>query len=312
MKQIFLSLTLVATASLMCANCGNNSGNNNADSDSVVTATDSTDKVVAAEIKDILSEWPWDYPSDVKPNAKEGEYVLCPFKYAENIQNNKTNKKDDVYIYYAGELLSLGDKTSKVKSLAGREHEIPNTLILPIPEGQTANAGDILLTWWQGGSGMQTAIVTEASDPTQPTASFLDLQWQLNKDGSLREATKRGAKLKPNSFFVLKEGEISVGQKVMYPQDGTWHDATIVSISGDKAMLCRFANRLIVVDLNDLKPIPYHQGIKTGDNVYGIHVSYFKEGFKVDKVDNKEGRVWVTTPFDEKQVLSILKVMKSL
>lgn len=316
MKRLFLSVTLIAATALMFTGCGNKNSNKAGGNDSVQAAADGAD--ATAEAKDAAEGWPWDYPSDVKPDAKVGQTVLCPHLYADKIKNNKPNKEDGVYIYYTCKLLSLGDKTSKIETAGGIEYEIPNTLILPIPEGQTAKKGDIVLTWWQGGSGMQTAIVTDASDPAQPTAFFLGLNWKLKSDGTVDETFKRGAKLKPNSFFVLKDGEVSVGQRVRYYKkndwggDDEWAEATIVSISGDKALLCAFANTLKVAKLSDIKPIPFHQNIKAGDTVYGIFTSTFQKDYHVDKVDNKEGRVWVTTPHNDKKILNILQVLKSL
>lgn len=301
---------MIAATALMFTGCGNKNSNKAGGNDSVQAAAEGTD--ATAEAKDVAESWPWDYPSDVKPDAKVGQTVLCPYEYADKIKKNKPNKEDDVYIYNTCKLLSLGDKTSKIETAVGSEYEVPNTLILPIPEGQTAKKGDIVLTWWQGGNGMMTAIVTDASDPTQPTASFLDLGWSLNDDGTVNETSKRGAKLKPNSFFVLKDGEVSVGQRVRHPKDGGWADATVVNISGDKALLNGFSSNIIIAKLSDLKPMPYHQNLKPGDEVYGVYVDTFSDGFKVDKVDNTEGRVWVTTPDDKKEILNILQVLKSL
>lgn len=310
MKRLFLSVTLIAATALMFTGCGNKNSNKAGGNDSVQAAADGAD--ATAEAKDAVDAWPWDYPSDLKPDAKEGQTILCPYIYADKIKNNKPNEEDDVYIYYTCKLLSLGDKTSKIETEGGIEYEIPNTLILPIPEGQTAKKGDIVLTWWQGGSGMQTAIVTDASDPAQPTASFLDLRWSLNDDGTMKETSKHGAKLKPNSFFVLKDGEVSVGQRIRYPKDGDWADATVVNISGDKALLNGFSSNIIVAKLSDLKPIPYHQNIKPGDEIYGVYVDTFSDGYKVDKVDNTEGRVWVTSSEGKKEIFNILQVLKSL
>lgn len=312
MKRTFLSVTLIAATALMFAGCGNKNSNKAGNNDSVQATTDGTN--ATAEAKDAAEGWPWDYPSDVKPTAKVGQTVLCPYRYAEKITENEPNGEDVAYVYYTGKLLSVGDKTSKFE-YGGKEFDVPNTLILPIPEGQTAKKGDIVLTWWQGGGNdMQTAIVTDATDPTQPTVSYLNLKWALNDDGTVKESSKYGNKLKPNSFFVLKDGKVMAGQRVMYPKDNEWLDATVVSISGDKALLSIFADRLKVAKLSDLKPIPQHQDFKPGDKVYGIFVNTFKkEYYNVEKVDNKEGRVWVTPPNGKKaEIFNILQMVKSL
>lgn len=312
MKRLFLSVTLIAATALMFTGCGNKNSNKAGGNDSVQAAADGTD--ATAEAKDAAEGWPWDYPSDVKPDAKVGQTVLCPIRYAERITENEPNGEDVAYMYSMAKLQSVGDKTSKV-AYNNKEFEIPNTLILPIPEGQTAKEGDIVLTWWKNTSQMKTVIVTDAADPTQPTISYLDKKWALNDDGTVNESSKRGDKLEPNSFLVLKDGEVMVGQRVMYPKDDKeWLDATVVSISGDKALLSIYAERLMVANLSDLKPIPQHQNLKSGDKVYGIFVNTFKkEYYNVVKVDNKEGRVWVTPPNGKKaEIFNILEMVKSL
>ncbi len=308
MRKLFLSVTLTAATAMMLAGCGNKSANNSGGNDSVQAAADSSGTGAGT----VSKAWPWDYPSDVKPDAKDGQTILCAPDYASNIEKGKENGDHSVYIYNQCTLVSLGDKTSKIKNITNQEYDVPNSLIIPIPEGQTAKVGDIVLTWWQGGGGMQHAIVTEASDPTQPTATFIDMPWRLNDDGTINEYDLCSAKLAPNSFFVLKDGEVTVGQRVRYPDNGNQADATVVGISGDKALLNGFADHIMVAKVSDLKPIPYHQNIKPGDKVWCVSVAYFSEGYTVDKVDNKQGIVWVTTKRDKKEVRSILQVLKSL
>lgn len=311
MKHFILSVSLIAATTSMCASCGNKSGNDRGGSDSAQTAADGTAQ--AAEATEAAIEWHWDYPADVKPDAKVGQAVLSPMRYAERIKENKPNGEDDAYIYCTGKLTSLGDKTSKVEFYDGQTYDMPNSLILPIPEGQTAKAGDFVLTWWKNTHQMETAIVTDAANAAQPTVSFLGMKWALNDDGTVKESSKSSGELEPNSFIVLKDGEVMVGQRVMYRKGNEWLDATIVSLSGDKALLSVFADELKACKLSDLKPVPHQQGIKAGDKVYGIFLNTFKaEYYKVDKVDSKEGRVFATSPNGKPQVFSILEVAKSL
>ena len=77
-------------------------------------------------------------------------------------------------IWYTQEMVEPGEEMSEIKFMS-EQKKVPNAYIVPIPAGQTAKKGDILLTWWQCGSGLQRAYVTDAADPKAPTVRYLDL-----------------------------------------------------------------------------------------------------------------------------------------
>ena len=91
-----------------------------------------------------------DYPV-VETDAAAGQFVLAPSRDA---LDRAAAEGSGTFIYYGGEMLEPGDAESKVKSLAGSEFMIPNSLIIPIDKGYAASVGDVLLGHWESGSGM--------------------------------------------------------------------------------------------------------------------------------------------------------------
>jgi len=70
-----------------------------------------------------------------------------------------------------------GNEYSVIDFIFDDDTEIPNYMIIPIRPDESAKVGDIVLTWWQSGSGMKRAIVTNASDPTAPEVNYIDIEW---------------------------------------------------------------------------------------------------------------------------------------
>ena len=116
--------------------------------------------------------------------------------------------------------VEAGEKASKVKAVVDVD-EVPNSLLIPIYKGATAKKGDIVLTWWQSGSGMERAIVTDDSDPTQPKVHYLDLSYK--GDGSGFAEKHDNEQLKPNSFVVLNDGEWQPGAPLAVKDDGKYN-----------------------------------------------------------------------------------------
>lgn len=135
----------------------------------------------AAMAQEATNPWPWDFPQNVKLNAEPGQTALsCQSLYSSALKKNEDLTKS-VLIWYNTSIEKVGAEKSTVKKF-GEAVEIPNALLVPIAKGQKAKKGDILLTWWQSGSGMERAIVVDDSNPTSPTAVYLDLNWPDNPD----------------------------------------------------------------------------------------------------------------------------------
>ena len=132
--------------------------------------------------------------------ARPGDFVVCPPReWIDKVL--ETGKPElQTFILYGARMVEPGPAESRVKSLTGKEMMIPNYLVVPIHRGQSAVPGDILLTVWQSGSGMQRAIVVEGGTPTEPMVRYLDIALD-NPSG----AGERADRCKPDTFHKLTD-----------------------------------------------------------------------------------------------------------
>jgi hypothetical protein len=221
--------------------------------------------------------------------VKAGDYVLCPptewiTKAFEKGANSTT------FIYYTSTMTEPGEYQSKVKRLSGTDMEIPNAMIIPIKSGQTAKVGDILLTWWQSGSGMQRSIVVDGGSAEEPNVRHLDLDLD-NPSG----VGKRVDTLKANSFHHLTD-EWQVGTAVACKSDSRYEHGLITATTDDKVLTIGFAGRMKVQDKASCVSLPIRPKVKSGQQVWVEHMGGFTEA-TVKRVDAKIGRVFAEYEF---------------
>ena len=188
---------------------------------------------------------------------------------------------------------------------------MPNSLIILLPKGKKVKVGDVLLTWWQSGSGMKRAIVTDASDPEAPKVEYLDLDYSDDPDKPSMASKYKNEQLKASSFDILEDGKWQPEATIAAFDRDEWKECILIHATDDKVLALAFADKIYAFDRSACKLIPIKQDIKVGDNVMAVWVGGFKEGYKVTKIDRKIGRVWVEKEGKEK-IVSILQVVKSL
>ncbi len=258
--------------------------------------------------------WPWDFPMSTGEQFTDGELILAPYTYYKVAIDDKEDLMRKGLIFYKTNLKTAGDEKSVVNYM--EDYELPNSLIIGLPEGATAKKGDILLTWWQSGSGMKRAIVRDDSNPAEPKVDYLDMDLRLDADGTVSGSAERNAneQLKPNSFIVLHDGEWAPGAQVACKNGrGEWNAATLIKATDDKVLVSGFSSRISVYPKDDCRLVPMgDEDMKAGDTVWGVWVGTYQSGYTVDKVDKERGRVWVTDDRGNKKILSILEVTKVL
>lgn len=275
----------------LTAACGSGDKSDNANAVVDKTAANET-----AEKKDDKKEeftgdvkFPFDFPT-AGTTAKKGERVLVPsYNWLVNAMQKGADKT--TMIWYAQTMEEPGDETSMIKFLSGEPKKVPNAYIVPIPAGQTAKKGDILLTWWQSGSGLQRAIVTDAADPKAPTVRYLDLDYTnpaKSRDGKTTIG-QMDEQIKPDTFVVIKNEmepgtSVAIGSEMKHGQ--------VIRVEGDKVFVKLFAGKTGVFPKADVKPVPLKPNVKAGDKVKAVWVGKFVDG-TVSKTDENIGRVWV-------------------
>lgn len=225
-------------------------------------------------------EIPFDYPVVANTTAKTEEYVLAP----SNSSINDAFKDEDqrtTMIFYHRKMLEPGANESKIEEYSS-EVNIPNSVIIPLPTGETAQPGDIILTWWQTGSGMTRAIVVanEESTESSPMVKYLDLSFDYEPE-----------KIKENSFHVLTQ-EMEPGTAVAVKDGDEYQHEIIINVSGDNVLTSGFASILKVRNKTDLIPVPIKPSVNIGDKVHIPILGTFKEGIVLE-VDESNGRVKV-------------------
>jgi len=239
-----------------------------------------------------FNSFPWDFPKDIKTNLKEGQwYLSCKGSY-----EHKAGKEDitsSILIFYSYKFKGMKDGLV--------DGAVPTALCIPLPENVKAKKGDILLTWWQSGSGMNHAIVVDDSDPLSPKVSYL---------GSISKEEQ----LKPNSFIVLKSGKMAPGAPIAYRDKkyNKWCFGSVVNIADGKVLISGFASKLTSAKLEDCKVIPLKPNYKVGDSVMTTFVDGFEEGYTVTEIDKKLGKVKLTDKNGREKEKFVFEVVKSL
>jgi hypothetical protein len=249
---------------------------------------------------------PFDYPA-VTATAKKGDYLLAPSKnwIAEAFEKGGSKQ---TFIYYGGWMLEPGDRASTIKTLTGVESIIPNAMIIPVPAGGTAKPGDILLTTWQSGSGMQRAIVVEGGKPDRPEVRYLDLALD-NPSGWGKQVDT----LEANTFMKL-EHPGQVGTTAACTTGARRTRWIITNIAGDKLLAIGFAGRMRVFQRKDCKTLPIKPRLRAGDKVMVPLVDGYAEA-QVEKVDPAIGRVWARYSFggkDKERAFAFTNVARKL
>lgn len=248
-----------------------------------------------------VNPFPWDFPQDIEIEAEPGQWVLSCYTFYPKALKNDKKVEDANLIFYSTKMTEVGETKSKVNI----DVEMPNALIIPLDKDAKAKKGDIVLTWWQNGSGLQRAIITDASNPSEPKADFLDLNYE-------NFATKfADTPLEPGSFTVLEDGEWKSGAQVAIRKGNRWLCGTLIHEKDGKVLVLGFADKVSAYKKEDCRLIPFMEKIKKGDEVWAEWVGTYRNGYKVKKVDMNIGRIWVEKS-GEVEVKSIAEVTKVL
>lgn len=270
-----LSITLAACSSESTTNT-NTPANTAASTTSSTPATETAKSPAEPDFNAPVKFLFADFPS-IATTAKAGDYVLCPDprRLAELSQ---AEVKNPSAVFYNHKMITPGSTESEIE---GVRVKVPNSYLIAIPAGQKAKVGDVVLTWWQTGSGMQRAIVVDAANPSEPTVRYLD----RTLDEDLKE------KLKPDTFVKLTQ-PFQPGTSVAFKGQYRTEHAQVLSIGGDKVFVMGWGGALKMVNKADCTAVPVRPQVKAGDKVKAMAFGSFDD-FTVVSVDEKLGKVVV-------------------
>lgn len=256
------------------------------------TAVDTVTDSVEEQVVEVgPGEVPFDYPT-VATTAVAGDYVLAPSR---TFVDDAFAETTSTFVFYSRTMVEPGAVESTIDEIF-EEVTMPNSLIIPLPSGATAAEGDVLLTWWQSGSGMQRAFVVDASTPTEPVVRYIDIDLDnpaTNIDGVPYAEAEEA--LEADSFTVLSE-EFAPGSAVAVLEDGEYEHYQVINDNGSQLLLTGFAGRMAVADKADAVALPIIPTVAEGDSVKFPLFGSMSEG-TVTRVDSAVGRVYVEYEF---------------
>lgn len=309
MKKL-IALTFLAIFMAACG--GANTANNSAPANSANTVN-STNKQTAAATPTIdpnmQATFPFkDFPA-VETTAKAGEVVLVPsYNW---LQEANVKGADKVTMIWYDQTMSAPDKEMSEVKFMSDTRKVPNAYIVAIPPGGTAKKGDIVLTWWQSGSGLSRAIVVDDATPSEPVVRYLDIDYDnpaKSRDGKTTIGQME-EKLKPNTFVKIN-APFDPGTMIACQEGADQKPAQVIRVAGEKVFVNGFAGKIAVLDKSRCTPFPLTSSAKAGEKVKAVWVNSLKEG-TVTKVDPAIGRVFIKFDVDSKEkAVSFGEVMK--
>lgn len=240
---------------------------------------------------------PFEFP-EVSTSAVAGDYVLAPPRAWIDAGLEKGPDKQ-TYIYYGGWMRRPGAAASEVETLTKNVSVIPNALIVAIPRGQTVGPGEVVLTTWASGTGMQRALVVEGGTKESPSVRYLDMSLD-NPSGW----GKRADSLAPNTFKKLDTpGEVGTTAAC---KEGAHRMRYIVTArQAGRVLGYGFAGKIAAFPQGDCAFLPLKPRFEEDDVVFVPVVGRYTKA-KVLRVEPHLGRVWARYKTDqEDQVIAV-------
>jgi len=234
------------------------------------------------------SKAPFDFAS-APLHASVSDFVLVPSKSAVDLAQ-EAGAEQGTFVYLGAHLEQLGERESEVRWLTQERAMVPNALIVPIRRGERASPGEIVLTSWASGSGLQRAIVVAGGTAESPKVRYLD----LSLDNPAARADTDDL-LPANTFHVIRQpGE--AGSTLACRTAERVERVIVLKLSGSKLLGLGFAGRLASFEEKACLPLPLVPPVGVGDTVYVAALGGFFSA-KVASVDSAFGRVSVRQRF---------------
>lgn len=217
-------------------------------------------------------------------------------------------KNKQAFVYYGAWMKEPGATASELTTLTERTEVIPNSLIVPIPSGERVGPGDIVLTAWASGTGMQRAIVVSGGRENSPRVRYLDMTLDNPSGWGKKEDTL------PENTFVKLEKPGQLGTTAACKEDGHHMRYIVTQLTEQRILALGFAGKLRAFMKSDCRLLPPRIHVAKGDRIFAPLVGRYVEAH-VRRVDKNLGRVWARhRSRDElgESAFAIIDVAKSL
>ncbi len=213
-----------------------------------------------------------------KIKVHAGDYVLAPSK-ANYDTAMLRGIENTLFVFYPRKVLGETD-TSVILEEYGDTSNIPFYLVIPMQRNKKVIAGDIVLTWWQKGTGMQRAIVLNKDSSARPVVYYIDNQYSLYSPAT--NVNYWIDTLLPNSFLVIKD-TLMPGRTVLEKSKDFSNSYLIVSISDKKILGLSWSGNIKILDKKDCIFVPFKKNIKAGDSVEVPYIGMYSRGKVISK-----------------------------
>lgn len=227
-------------------------------------------------------EWP-----NAPLAARPGAFVLAPLRpWLDAALDSGVERA--AFAYFSGTLVEAGPTSSKVKSAGGVSARLPNALVIALRPGESARVGDLLLTSFASGSGLQRAYVVGGS-ATAPRVRYVDLPWDDPTGWAQRDDT-----LSENGFQRLERaGEVGATVACTETATGTRRlRFVVVAVDDQRYLGLGFGGALRVLPRAQCEALPVTLKLAAGAAVR-VPVAGELTPARVVAVDSDVGRVRV-------------------
>lgn len=210
-------------------------------------------------------------PSNTIKNI--GKYVLSPSKEAYDSLLVK-GYGDVIFVYYPRKFVDTIDGYFLLQEF-NDTIKIPNSLVVPLPDTQMVVKGDVVLTWWQSGTGMQRALVLSSKETATPIVYYLDNQfyyYYANDDPLFWIDTL------PAGTFLKITDDIMPGRSCSVAGEYVATSYTIINNLGTKVMALSWSGALNVFTTGACEIVPINVKFSEGDSVFTPYLGTYTHG----------------------------------
>ncbi|MCC6213701.1 MAG: hypothetical protein IT376_02450 [Polyangiaceae bacterium] len=216
--------------------------------------------------------------------ATEGDHVLAPPREWLDAALEH-GAETQAFVYYAARLVQRGPESSKVRTAAGLVSLLPNALVLPLRPGQRVKKGQIVLTSWASGTGLERAIVV-GGEPGAPRVRYLDMAFDAPSGWGQRDDVL------PEGTFHALERAGEIGTTVACVEGGVRRRWIVVAAAEGKLLGLGFGGLLRALDEPACDALPLVPKLEPGQPAEIAVSGVFVAG-KVTEVRREIGRVFV-------------------
>lgn len=226
---------------------------------------------------------------NISIDVEKGQWVMCPAKYLIDSAFSK-GIENSVFVYYPRKVIDFNENSIFVAEL-GDTSIIPKYFVIPLPKNENVSKGDIVLSWWQKGTGMQRALVFDVVQDGRPVVYYLDGHFSFSQS-NLKYLLDT---LKKDTYINISEKAL-IGRSFMINEEYISSYYITVAENKDSVMGLSWAGIIKVFKKTDCNFVPLNIQLKEGDSVLVPYLGTYCDGI-IKKMWNDIGKVDVLINF---------------